>query len=390
MESGRDEGRTVIRSGRTLPSRRRARVGLFVVAVFVALVTTGSTDAGDPELAKFLMNGGRDDLAKKQYDDALKKLEKAHTEDPTLIEACYWAGVALEAKKDVRSALARYREFQVGYALKKSKAISSKDEDGLAVKVQGRIDVLGAGSAEFSKIQDAYVAQLFAFAQENFIRDPGVTAKALRMLLAARPDHDGAKSLIEKLGGTAPAGAALERSKPVEGDGDSVDLIADRTLGMNNWEYGEGTLVVEQGVGQLTTPLESKGCATGKKFRIDAEVRVLGSTAHNRAFGLVFGRRGEPGYFLAIFEKTILSFIRFSSSGSTDLEKVELKKRIEEQDWHRYEVEVDGNRVRARLDGETLFDTKFEGDESASVQPGIYVQEGKFELRRLRLTRKGG
>src|SRR5262245_28119023 len=75
------------------------------------LLGLGRVHAADPELARFLLQGGKDDLAKGNAADALTKLTKAREEDPSLAEVAYWMGAALEARGNVPAAVEEYRTF---------------------------------------------------------------------------------------------------------------------------------------------------------------------------------------------------------------------------------------------------------------------------------------
>src|SRR5688572_30812478 len=67
--------------------------------------------AGDVSLAKFLLKGGKDDLAKKLYDQALTKFERAEREDPTLLEAVYHQALTFDRKGDPGPAIQTYRRY---------------------------------------------------------------------------------------------------------------------------------------------------------------------------------------------------------------------------------------------------------------------------------------
>jgi tetratricopeptide (TPR) repeat protein len=373
---------------------RRLVAALAALVLLVALgagasglLTSLSVEAGDAELAKFLLKGARDDLSRKQYDDALRKLEKARDEDASLIETSYWAGVALEAKKDPRGALARYREFKSAYVAKKAEKQTSKDEDGLVALAQARIDQLDAGGAEFARIQDAYVDQLFAFAQANFIRDPTVAARALRMLLAARPQHDEAKRLLEKLGVAAPT------SKPAAGAdaGAWEDLLANRSIDViEGWEYVDGMLRIVATEGKAQTTPRYALIDTAAHYVFEAEVRVLASSRANRSIGLGFAQDKELGCFIACLEAKKAFIFRVGGGQDTvDLEIAPLDKPMALDVWYRLELEIDGTRVRFGMDGRSIFDMRITERESLKGRIALHAQEGTFEIRKLRFGRRG-
>ena len=159
---------------------------------------------GDPDLAKFMLKGGKEDFAKRRYSEALVKFEKARTEDPGLIEATYWAATALEAKKDLLEAMARYRDFRESFEAKKRTSRVSTDEVSLASKAQARIDALAGGELELKRLREAFAVDVLSFVRANFARDIVMARRALKMLLDEQPESAEAKALLAKLDPSQP------------------------------------------------------------------------------------------------------------------------------------------------------------------------------------------
>ncbi len=87
----------------------RILLALLLVCVAGGIAPTRGALAGDPDLAKFLLKGGKDDLGKKLYDQALTKFERSEREDPALLESVYYQALVRERKTDCRGAVQTYR-----------------------------------------------------------------------------------------------------------------------------------------------------------------------------------------------------------------------------------------------------------------------------------------
>jgi hypothetical protein len=331
------------------------------------------------------VKGGRDDLGKKQYDEAVKKLEKARGEDPTLLEACYWLGVVHEARKDARAALVAYKAFKAAYDEKRAAGAASKDEDALFEKTQARLDVLAASETELSRIRDGYVDRLYAFAEENFVRDPAVTARALKMLLDVRPKHERARRLLEKLG-TAEAASAAADTDPF-GVRAWQDLIATKAFSENNEiEYVDDLMVMERHVGQIVHPPRLE--KTTPRYVIDVEARFTVDHG-NRVFGVSFGKADQHAFCVMITpNKCDLVEIRDAGASSQTFESAPLKSNIEVEAWHRVTLVVDGLHLEVQMDGKKAVEATVKGYADLDGDVGVYVQESRVEFRRFRVGRR--
>lgn len=367
-------------------ARRAPRGTGLIVALVVACAGLGrTTQAGDTELARFLVEGARDDLAKKRYDDALKKLAKARAEDTTLLEAAYWTGMVHDARKDPRAALAAYRAFKVGYDEKKASGATSKEEDALLPRVTARLDVLAASETELGRLRDAYVAQLYAFAEENFVRDPAVTTRALRLLLEVRPSHAPARKLLEKLG-VAEAAEVAADTDPL-GVRAWEDLIAGRVFSeADGFEYGDGSMFFGRATGQAVTPRGMERSTA--RYVLDAELRFTEATG-DRVFGLVFGNVGDRMYMLMVCpQKLDLVLVQQGGRSSGTFATKRLKTSIERDTWVRCTLVVDGPKIEVSLDGKPELESEAKEHPDLDGIVGVYAQQCRVELRRFRLGRR--
>jgi len=375
------------------PAPRAGRLGIrggrrLLAVLLVALSGLGGVAvAGDAELAEFLLKGGRDDFAKKQYDEALKKLAKARVEDPTRIEATFWIGAVHDARKDPRAAATAYKEFRRAYDEKKAGAGVSKEEEGLLPRAQARLDVLAAGETELARVQDAYVAQLLALAEENFIRDPEVTTRALGMLLDVRPGHEPARRLLEKLGGAAGASEVAAATDPfgVKAWEDMIGLK--RFSAADGFEYGDGgTMAFERREGKLITPPRMDPTTT--RYVIDVEVRFTEDFG-NRVFGIGYGHKNGR-VFCAMLTPAKVDFVDIGAGrgSQSTIATHHLAKEIPVGEWHRMTLIVDGLRMELHIDGKKELEGTAAGRDDLDGMIAAYGQQCRVEVRRFRLGRR--
>src|SRR5688500_9765785 len=171
----------------TMP--RRSALGLTAALALSLLLVQAPigldrAEAGDAKIAETLFKSGKQSLGKGNCPEAINFFNKALEETPELIEALWWRGSALEKSGDRPGALASYREFLAAFEEKSAAgATMSKEETRLKGLAEKSVDTLGAGEKEFKKLEDSFVASLLSFAKDNFVRDPGVSMKAVKAVL---------------------------------------------------------------------------------------------------------------------------------------------------------------------------------------------------------------
>jgi len=338
--------------------------------------------AGDPDLAKFLLQAGKDALAKGNAVDALTKLEKARDEDPTLLEVAYWMGAALEARGDTPGAVESYRTFLGGLAAA-GPTEASKEVLALQKKAQARVDALDAARREVERAHEAFAAQVFALAERVAETDAHLAERALRLLLAVQPDNAKARDLlavVASTAGAAPTSAALRGLPEV------WDLIASHGLGSSDdWTYGATTLEVRQGKGALhRTP---SGYDSGPTYAMEVEMELQGQPLADRVSvaGLSFGWGTDDGYTL-ILVNSQLELGTIGRRGKMQLERVPAppwkagKRRT-------LAVRVEGRRLTGYLDGKPLISKEFDVDEPLGGDVGLIFENVNVTVHRLVLAR---
>src|SRR5689334_17443934 len=96
----------------SLFSRLRTLYGRAFLPFLAVLCLLRQAQAGDKEMARFLLDSGKKAVEKKQWDDAITKLQRARVEDASLIETGYWIAFAYDKKGTANEALKAYRAFR--------------------------------------------------------------------------------------------------------------------------------------------------------------------------------------------------------------------------------------------------------------------------------------
>jgi len=332
-----------------------AALGLCVFAVPRAFETDAV--AGDAKVADSLFKSGKQALSKSDFEGAISFFKKALEESPELIEACWWRASAQEKSGDKGAALASYREY---LKLCEEKfagggAGMSKEEQRLKGLAEKSVDALAAGEKEFRKLEDAYVAALLAFAKDNFVRDPGVSLKAVDALLAVRPDHEDARKLKEKLGGAPAAGA--DGKPPAKGPAGATgpfaevkewkDFFAMKSFKAKDVTFSGDFMVVDAKGGIGVNPGDFVDL--GKSFAYEMEFRVAEVYDRNWICGLGFGWK-DGDFVSALASPARVVLAKWQGGQAHDLAKLETSS-LDAAAWHRLGVVVRKSAVEVWFDG---------------------------------------
>ncbi|MHC5036211.1 MAG: tetratricopeptide repeat protein [Planctomycetota bacterium] len=344
---------------------------------------------GDPEVAEILFKTGKTALARRQFEVAVSKFQKALSEDPALIQAAYWLGVAWEKKGEKGEALKAFRDYLMRFEEKRKGKEPSTEEIRFRALAEKRVEALAAGEREFQKLEETFIDALMKFARDHFLRDPAASLKALRLLLTLQPDHKPAERLFKKLGGKLePPETGEVPLQPPPGTGPFADvkswkdLIALKTFGKSgDWEYQEGRMVVDLKGGKIAWPTAFVG--GGEAFAFEIEVRILEVYERGWLVGPVFGaKQGE--FVSAFFQKTQVVLHEALKSGRSDLGQHTMPP-IQRNAWHRIGVLVRGPRIEVWFDGKKVIEYKASTRQDFRGQIGFFHQRCKAEYRVLRL-----
>jgi hypothetical protein len=358
-------------------------------AAIAAAFLLSSALAGDPKVAESLLKSGKQALSKGEHESAATFFTKAFEEDDALIEACWWRGQALEKAGDKAAALTAYRQYLSFVAEKAQSGSASREELRLRGLAEKSVDVLAAGEKEFRRIEDAYVASLMQFAKDNFVRDPSISAKALAMLAAVRPDYEEAAKLRAKLGGGAEAPAASSGGPAAPGQPFGPfkdvrkwrDLIAEKTI--KDPTYANGLMTFSTNEGTLQTPGEF--IDLGENYAYEHEFRLTRVADRGWLIGLVVGWKGGSCY-TAFVQQSSVVLCSATRTGATDLVNVPIPE-VDPAAWHRFGVTVRGPEIELWLDGKKHVSWRRPDGAAVAGEIGIYQQTCTSERRVLRAGR---
>jgi tetratricopeptide (TPR) repeat protein len=357
-----------------------------VLAALLALVGSPSaprSDAGDANLAKFLLDAGKKALEKKQYDDALVKLQRAVAEDATLAEAHYWIGVVQEKKNDVKAAVAAYRAFRDACGQLDGAGTLSAAATTLLKKAAARLSTLAAAETELAKLNADFADRAIAYGKTNFLRDPQLAERAAQAILVVQPDHDEARKLLERLGGTAPP--AKPQDALYRGVKEWRDFIKTSFLGRNaDWTYEDALLTIDRKGGHFTWP--HVAFTSPKSFVFEIEARIMEEYPTKWCLGLAFdeGVRHQNCTAVHYSKSEVILWTLEDGNRASDLAKVTIEP-LEPETWHRLLVSISGNRVQAYFDGKQVIEHELSEREDLVGGVGLFHQDCRSEIRVLRL-----
>jgi hypothetical protein len=359
----------------------RVHSAAMLVAVAIAVapfpVASRFAVAGDAKVADTLFRSGKQAYGKSDWAGAAVFFQKALDETPELIEACWWKASSQEKAGSLGVALASYREFLALYDAKARAGAPTKEEQRLRALADKSVETLSAGEREAKKLETAYVAALLAFARDNFVRDPGVSLRAVDRALAVQPANDEAQRLREKLSG-GPA-AASDESIPSAATGpfrdvkEWKDLIADHEFQVDEklkdlFQYVGGMLVVDMTTGGRVKP--HSFFDLGSSYAVEMECRVKSTYAAYWFVGFNFARK-EKRCPAACITNARVFLGDESVDPPTILARFDTKSLADDR-WHRLGVIVKRD----------LVDLWFDGKKVASWQePSNAELAGELSLR---------
>lgn len=371
--------------------------------VLLALIVPGPA-LGDADLARFLLDGGKKALEKKQYDDAIVKLERARVEDATRIEIGYWLALAHDKKGNGPDAVREYRAFRDAARAAGATAPMDKETDALVKKADQRLAALAAGETELARLNAPFVDAMLAFAKAQYLRDPALALRAAEAVLAVSPAHAEAQRLAEKLraeqaGSAAPAEAAEAPKTPAAGPSKPAgtypdikrwkDLVGTRAFGTSydGWIYdAKGlTLDVKEG-GSFYWPLAP--VVTPARYVLEMEFSLKRADSPRWALGFGFAKDRQADHLSLFFSRSEVVPLHFRGGSPTNLQNPANISPIEVDTWHRFAVDVNGQNVKGWFDGKVVLDTKVASRDTLAGEVALYHQMNRVEIKSMRLGTK--
>ena len=377
---------------------RRLAFGLLVAVLAAGAVVVaprafvGDAAAGDPKVADSLFKSGKQALGKGDAAGAISFFKKAQEENPDLIEACWWCASAQEKAGDKAAALATYREYLTLFG---GKPAATKEEQRLKGLAEKSVAQLAAGESEFKKLEDGYVAALLAFAKDNFVRDPGVSRKAVDALLAVRPDDEEGKKLLEKLGGSAPgddaaAPASASAPAPAVGPFKEVkewrDLLAEQVFTSKDLiRYADGVMTFGSDDGSVVSARES--LEFGTTFAYEMDFRITEVKSRGWLTGLCFAGKGSgdsKAFMCAFVNEARVSLMSAQGRASMDDVAIHEMPALDLKPWHRLGVVVRGPEAEVWWEGKKVLTWREPSGADLTGQLEIFQQRCATERRLFR------
>jgi hypothetical protein len=364
---------------------------VLLVALATALHPWGSpVRGGDEEIARLLLQGAKEDVTSRRWDDALTKLEKARVEDPALTEALYWAGVALEGKKDPPAALARYRAFREEGAAKTEADAGTAEVRALAGKAQARIDALAPGEVEHRRLTEAFAARLLAFARGQVERDPVLARTAVDRALESQPDNAEAKEFARRLAAAAagepipaPAAPPVDPFKSVK---KWDDLVTGQPLMHHEgWKYGKGVIQIDLRGGVTSFGPPDK--FSGSRYVYEAEIRLLHAYETTWTSGLAFGKRGDERHVFFL-GRSGPGYLVTKGEGGALVVKELVDAPIQDEVWYRIGIVVDNDVMEGWFEGKKVLERRPTDRPDWGGDIGISCARAKVEFRGVRWAKR--
>lgn len=353
------------------------RVGVVLLAAAFLFAGVRPLLAGDPVVARSLLESGRKAVNARKYEEAVPLLRRAQAEDPGLAEAVYWIGVVCDRQKDDAGSLAAYREYLA--LLEARGGEGNPEERKLRSLAEKRVEILAAGEKEFVKLEDRVVDELMTFARYRSGKDPGIALRALERVLAMRPDHDGALTLREKLGGKPrPAKGLAAGAKEIASVSTWFDLLHDRTIKTEAVRFEGELMIVDTKGGKKLTPDRSPD--VGEAFAYETEIRVAEAYDTGWLTALSFADSG-PAFLAAFLQRSRVVLLDASESGGNREIAVHEMAAIDPAVYHRLGVVVRGKDLEIWLDGAVVLRHRFTDRSDLKGDLGIFQQGCRTERR---------
>jgi hypothetical protein len=383
----------------TVPPPWAARRRLLSAAIAVLLLLGGPAHGEDPELARFLLEGGKKALEKKQYGDAIVKLARARVEDPGLVEVGYWIALAHDRMGATADAVREYRAFCEAYRSALVERTLDKGTEVLAKKAEARLAALAAGGTELTRLNASFVASMLDFAKTQYLRDPTLARRATEAVLAVAPGHEEALRLLERLradlGGkpdpATPPRANVPDAAPVRPGSEFADikrwkdLLETRGFGVyDGWLYDKKGLTIDRAQGgAFYWPIQA--IRTGSRYVLEMEVRLTRVDNPRWGVGFGFAKDRQADHLGLFFSRSEVVSLQFQVGRPTAFAKPANIEPVEIDAWHRFAVDVDGVRVKAWFDDRVVLDATIPDGKSFAGEVGFYHQGNRCEVRSLRL-----
>jgi len=359
--------------------------------VLVALLVLGiPVWAGDPEVAKFLLDKGKKEARAKNYEEAESLFRRSIAEFPPNPEACYEHGQVLAKLDRGQAAMAAYNACIEAVDKEESPSSKWKSVGRRAARALSKLKKQFAG---LDKINRKYLPKFLAFGKLHYKSNPRWSRRAFEAVLAIDPTNASAKAYLAKLPSEEEIAKGGGAPDTAEGKGWGKPLIDKGTL--KNWEPGsDATWSIS---GSVITA-DAKG-PTGfinwldqptfhGKFALQFKFRVVRDGADRRTVGFFLGNGKDAWWALMIERDNTVVLLRYEGGRNTAVASRTLDAGIKMSSWHSLRFDIDNDEdVQISVDGKVLIEMAVPRRQKFEGQMGFFVQSAKAQFKDLELRK---
>jgi len=344
------------------------------------LLSIGTANAGDRDVAELLHSKGERAYRKRDYEEAEQYFRRALAEYSPFPEAA-------ECRARALLELGRTQEALRSYLLCEMQLEEMSDLDRkqrrLLKSVKRRISKLGKGYAKLEELDREFVRDAVAFSRKYFNSHPEWAKLASTHALAVDPTNRLAQGFLEKLEETESPSESLA--------GVFEPLVESDAL--SNWDPGaRGDWSCSGGVIKCDVR-EPKGRTNLVKLRLEgsyelkAAFRVRRTGEEKRSYGFMLAQKPDgTAWGVLVNWNNDLELVKFDRRGSRGY-RTKILTGFRPTRWHLLHVRVEPGRLTARIGNELAFTSEEMEDDAFDGVPGLFAQDGAFEIKEVGVKR---
>jgi hypothetical protein len=342
-------------------------------------------EAGDRDVALFLLKKAEKAYRAKDYEQAAATFKRARAEFTPLPEAAWGLGQALEKLEREAEALAAYRlcAEEVGAADK-----PSAKWKGLARRANAADARLRRRFAELDRLNRAFIDDCLRFGIAHVKTDPRWARTAFETVLKLDPTHRDARRHLDKVGklttpgGRKTTGAGKTWGTPLI----RRDDLAGWSPGIQApWSCAKGVVVGDvadrQGKINWVDDVELTG-----RYELRVRMRVVRSGGGGRTYGLLVGNGSSYWHCFFIEDDNDMVLVEFDDGRHRHLKDAILRD-FDPQRWNTLRLAVDRGSLRVYLNQKKLYDHDADERDAFDGKVGLFAQNGRFEFKELEVRR---
>ena len=350
----------------------------------VCLAFLAVVEAGDRDVALFLLKKAEKACRAKDYEEAAATFKRARAEFTPLPEAAYGLGRALEKLEREAEAIAAYRlcAEEVDAADK-----PSARWQGLARRANTAVTRLRRRFAKLDRLNRAFIADCLKFGIAHLKTDPRWARTAFETVLKLDPTHKDARRYLEKTGKvTTPGGGKTTGAGKTWG----TPLI--RGDDLEGWSPGIrppwtcANCVVVADVGNpghinWVNDVELTG-----RYEVRVRMRVLRSGGTRWTLGLLIGNGKDYWHNFFVKNDNGMVLDEFDA-GNVRPVKDAILRDFDPHQWNTLRVAVDHGSLRVFMNKKKLFEYDADERDTFDGNVALFAQNGRVEFKELEVRR---